>query len=131
MQSLPSFMIVADPNVDAIAVKEARSKGVKVIGILDSNSNPDAVDFGIPANDDSAKSITLIMTILGWRNRYCSWWKSLNLLTKEMTKLYCLSSKQTEFKIQDLLTKEEAFEQTGAQTVRNVKKTTTSAEVTE
>ncbi|WP_429985577.1 30S ribosomal protein S2, partial [Mycoplasmopsis bovis] len=46
------------------AVKEARSKGVKVIGILDSNSNPDAVDFGIPANDDSAKSITLIMTIL-------------------------------------------------------------------
>ncbi len=35
MQSLPSFMIVADPNVDAIAVKEARSKGVKVIGILE------------------------------------------------------------------------------------------------
>nr|WP_223644917.1 30S ribosomal protein S2 [Mycoplasma tauri] len=64
MQSLPAFMIVADPNVDAIAVKEARSKGVKVIGILDSNSDPDSVDFGIPANDDSAKSIALIITIL-------------------------------------------------------------------
>ncbi|WP_029513424.1 30S ribosomal protein S2 [Mycoplasmopsis primatum] len=64
MQSRPEFMIVADPIVDAIAVKEARSKGVKVIGILDSNSDPDSVDFGIPANDDSAKSIALIITIL-------------------------------------------------------------------
>ncbi|VEU60652.1 Vegetative protein 209 [Mycoplasmopsis bovigenitalium] len=64
MKGLPTFMIVADPNEDEIAVKEARKKGVKVIAILDSNSNPDAVDFGIPANDDSAKSINLIITIL-------------------------------------------------------------------
>lgn len=64
MQGLPTFMIVADPNDDEIAVKEARKKGVKIIGILDSNANPDLVDFGIPANDDSAKSITLIITIL-------------------------------------------------------------------
>lgn len=64
MHGTPQFMIVADPNEDAIAVKEARSKGVKVIGILDSNSDPDKVDFGIPANDDSAKSIALIITIL-------------------------------------------------------------------
>ncbi|QBF34494.1 30S ribosomal protein S2 [Mycoplasmopsis phocirhinis] len=64
MRGLPTFMIVADPNEDEIAVKEARKKGVKVIAILDSNSNPDAVDFGIPANDDSAKSINLIITIL-------------------------------------------------------------------
>ncbi|WP_027120622.1 30S ribosomal protein S2 [Mycoplasmopsis lipofaciens] len=64
MQGLPNFMIIADPNEDEIAVKEARKKGVKIIGILDSNTNPDLVDFGIPANDDSAKSITLIMTVL-------------------------------------------------------------------
>lgn len=64
MRNLPTFMIVADPEDDAIAVKEARRKGVRVIGILDSNADPDSVDFGIPANDDSAKCITLIMTIL-------------------------------------------------------------------
>ncbi|WP_406616833.1 30S ribosomal protein S2 [Mycoplasmopsis adleri] len=64
MRSIPQFMIVADPNEDTIAIREARSKGVKVIGILDSNTDPDLVDFGIPANDDSAKSITLIITIL-------------------------------------------------------------------
>ncbi|WP_029906479.1 30S ribosomal protein S2, partial [Mycoplasmopsis opalescens] len=64
MKGIPTFMIVADPNTDLIAVKEARRKGVKVIGIIDSNTDPDLVDFGIPANDDSAKSITLIITIL-------------------------------------------------------------------
>ncbi|MFV8479254.1 30S ribosomal protein S2 [Mycoplasma sp. VS428] len=64
MQRLPQVMIVADPNEDEIAVKEAKRKKIKVIGILDTNSNPDLLDFGIPANDDSAKSIMLIMTIL-------------------------------------------------------------------
>ncbi|WP_051617827.1 30S ribosomal protein S2 [Mycoplasmopsis iners] len=64
MQGPTNFMIIADPNEDEIAVKEARRKGVKVIGILDSNTNPDLVDFGIPANDDSAKSISVIITIL-------------------------------------------------------------------
>lgn len=64
MYRIPSFMIVADPNVDNIAVREARKKGVKIIGILDSNTDPDLVDFGIPANDDSAKCIALIITVL-------------------------------------------------------------------
>ncbi|MEA4115412.1 30S ribosomal protein S2 [Mycoplasma sp. 744] len=64
MQGPTNFMIIADPNEDEIAVKEARKKGVKVIGLLDSNTDPDLVDFGIPANDDSAKSINVIITIL-------------------------------------------------------------------
>ncbi|WP_324673143.1 30S ribosomal protein S2 [Mycoplasma sp. 888] len=64
MSRLPQVMIVADPNEDAIAVKEAKRKKIKVIGILDTNANPDLLDFGIPANDDSSKSIALIMTIL-------------------------------------------------------------------
>lgn len=64
MRRLPQVMIVADPNEDNIAVKEAKRKGIKVIGILDTNADPDFVDFGIPANDDSAKCISLIMTIL-------------------------------------------------------------------
>ncbi|MEE3928498.1 30S ribosomal protein S2 [Mycoplasmopsis ciconiae] len=64
MKRLPQVMIVADPNEDNIAVKEAKRKGIKVIALLDTNSDPDFVDFGIPANDDSAKCISLIMTIL-------------------------------------------------------------------
>ncbi|WP_434337208.1 30S ribosomal protein S2 [Mesomycoplasma conjunctivae] len=57
-------MLVADPNKDIIAVKEARKKGIKIIGIIDTNTDPALVDFGIPANDDSTKSLTLIFTIL-------------------------------------------------------------------
>lgn len=64
MQRVPQFMIVADPNEDLIAVKEARKKNVKVIGVIDTNTNPDLVDLGIPANDDSLKSINVIITLL-------------------------------------------------------------------
>ncbi|QJB71190.1 30S ribosomal protein S2 [Mycoplasma sp. 1654_15] len=58
------IMLVADPNKDIIAIKEAKKAKVKVIGIMDSNTDPSLLDFGIPANDDSVKSITLIFTIL-------------------------------------------------------------------
>ncbi|MDW2835397.1 30S ribosomal protein S2 [Mesomycoplasma ovipneumoniae] len=67
LKDVPLFsliMLVADPLKDIIAVKEARKKGIKIIGITDSNVDPSLVDFGIPANDDSTKSITLIFTIL-------------------------------------------------------------------
>ncbi|TNK93334.1 30S ribosomal protein S2, partial [Mycoplasmopsis pullorum] len=64
MKRIPNVMIVADPNEDEIAIKEAKRKGIKVIALLDTNSDPDFVDFGIPANDDSAKCISLIFTIL-------------------------------------------------------------------
>ncbi|MGX9395224.1 30S ribosomal protein S2 [Mycoplasma sp. 1781] len=61
---MPQVMIVASPVEDEIAIREAKRKGLKVFAIHDTNSNPDLVDFVIPANDDSAKSLTLIITIL-------------------------------------------------------------------
>lgn len=65
MRRRPQLMIVADPMGDIIAVREARKLGIKVFGIVDTNVDPSIVDVAIPANDDSVKSITLIMTILG------------------------------------------------------------------
>lgn len=65
LQRTPHFMIVADPNEDLIAIKEAKKRNVKVIGIIDTNTDPELVDLGIPANDDSVKSLNLIITILG------------------------------------------------------------------
>lgn len=64
MRQRPNIMIVADPNADLIAVKEAKKLGIKVIGIVDTNTDPNLVDVAIPANDDSIKSVTLIITIL-------------------------------------------------------------------
>ncbi|PAK21386.1 30S ribosomal protein S2 [Mycoplasmopsis agassizii] len=64
MRRQPNFMIVVDPEHDKIAVTEARRKGVKIIGVVDTDGNPDDVDLAIPANDDSVKSIRLILTVL-------------------------------------------------------------------
>lgn len=65
MRFKPTVMIIADPKSDEIAVKEARKLGVKIIGIVDTNNDPTSVDVAIPANDDSLKSINLIITLLG------------------------------------------------------------------
>lgn len=58
------IMLVADPNKDIIAVQEAKKKEVKIIGVVNTNTDPSLVDFPIPANDGSIKTLTLIFTIL-------------------------------------------------------------------
>ena len=60
MAQLPTAVFVADAKKDDGALREARRVGIKTIAIVDTNSNPDLVDFVIPANDDAAKSIELI-----------------------------------------------------------------------
>ncbi|VEU78546.1 Vegetative protein 209 [Metamycoplasma arthritidis] len=62
--TFPQVMICASPLEDEIAIAEAKKKGIKIFAIQDTNSNPDLVDFAIPANDDSVKSITVVTTIL-------------------------------------------------------------------
>ena len=62
--SFPQVMICASPIDDEIAIKEARKKGIKIFTINDTNTNPDLAEFVIPGNDDSTKSLTLILTIL-------------------------------------------------------------------
>lgn len=60
MKGKPAAIFVQDVMRDELAIKEARAAGVKVIGIVDSNVNPELVDFPIPANDDALASIELI-----------------------------------------------------------------------
>ena len=58
---LPSALFVVDVMKENIAVKEANRLGIPVFGIVDTNSNPDNIDFVIPANDDASKSIEVIL----------------------------------------------------------------------
>ena len=51
---------VVDPKKEKIAVKEARILGIPVVGIVDTNCDPDDVDFIIPANDDAIRAVKLI-----------------------------------------------------------------------
>ena len=62
---LPSALFVIDVKREHIAVKEAQRLNIPVFGIVDTNSDPDAIDFPIPANDDAYKSIALIMSAMG------------------------------------------------------------------
>lgn len=59
--SLPDAIFVLDMKKDALAVKEARTKGVKVIGIADTNVDPTIADYPIPANDDAISSLKYIL----------------------------------------------------------------------
>ena len=64
MRKLPNAVIVVDPQIEHNAVAEAHKLGIPVFGIADTNSDPDVLDFPIPANDDAVRSVRLIMTVL-------------------------------------------------------------------
>jgi len=64
MTSLPGVMIVVDSKKEHIAIGEARKLGIPVVGVIDTNCDPDHVDVIIPANDDAIRSVSLILTAL-------------------------------------------------------------------
>ena len=64
MSRTPAALFVVDVTKESIAVKEAKRLGIPVYGIVDTNSNPNDVDFVIPANDDATKSVEVILTAL-------------------------------------------------------------------
>ena len=60
MQGMPGAIFVVDPKKERIAVKEARILGIPIVGIVDTNCDPDDVDYVIPANDDAIRAVKLI-----------------------------------------------------------------------
>jgi small subunit ribosomal protein S2 len=64
MGGLPDLMFVIDTNKESIAVKEARKLGIPVVAIIDTNCDPQEVDFPIPGNDDAARAIQLYCNLI-------------------------------------------------------------------
>ncbi|MFA7020423.1 MAG: 30S ribosomal protein S2 [Bacilli bacterium] len=64
MRRLPQAVIVVDPDIERNAVREARKLKIPVFGIVDTNSDPDVLDYPIPANDDAVRSVRLIISVL-------------------------------------------------------------------
>ena len=64
MNSLPSFLFVVDINRERIAVEEAKKLDIPVVGIVDTNSDPNEINYPIPANDDGLRSIEIITNII-------------------------------------------------------------------
>ena len=61
MESLPSAVFVIDPRKEAIVVKEARKLGIPIVALVDTNCDPDEVDYVIPGNDDAIRSCAVIV----------------------------------------------------------------------
>lgn len=64
MTRIPGLLFVVDIKKEHLAIKEAKILGIPVIGIVDTNSDPEEADFPIPANDDSIKTIELITKVI-------------------------------------------------------------------
>ena len=64
MESLPKAIIVVDPRVEMNAIHEARRLHIPVFGIVDTNCDPDDVDYPIPANDDAVRSVKVVLGVL-------------------------------------------------------------------
>ncbi|MDD5805861.1 MAG: 30S ribosomal protein S2 [Eggerthellales bacterium] len=64
MTKLPDAVYVVDTNREQLAIHEAKRLGIPVVGTLDTNCDPDDVDFGIPANDDAIRSVDLITSFI-------------------------------------------------------------------
>ncbi len=64
MKKLPQAMVIVDPRKEDIAIKEAKILGIPVFGIVDTNCDPDMVDYVIPGNDDAVRSVKLLIGVL-------------------------------------------------------------------
>ena len=64
MGGLPDAIFVVDVDYENIAITEARKLGIPVIGVVDTNSSPDGIDYVIPGNDDAIRSIKLFVSAL-------------------------------------------------------------------
>ena len=64
MYKLPQALYIVDPSKEEIAIKEARTLGIPVFGIVDTNCDPDMVDYVIPGNDDAIRAVKLITGVM-------------------------------------------------------------------
>jgi small subunit ribosomal protein S2 len=64
MRRLPDMLFVVDTNLEDLAVKEANKLKLPIIGMVDTNSDPDPIDFVIPSNDDAIRAVKLIVSII-------------------------------------------------------------------
>ena len=64
MKKTPDLVFVIDTNYESLAIKESLKLGIPIIAILDTNSDPDGIDFPIPGNDDARRSIDLYCSLI-------------------------------------------------------------------
>ena len=64
MKKIPDLVFIIDTNYESLAIKESLKLNIPIIAILDTNSDPDGIDFPIPGNDDARRSIDLYCSLV-------------------------------------------------------------------
>ena len=64
MKKIPDLVFIIDTNYESLAIKESIKLNIPIIAVLDTNSNPDGIDFPIPGNDDARRSIDLYCNLI-------------------------------------------------------------------
>ena len=64
MKELPGILFIVDTRMEAIAVAEAKRQGIPIVAVVDTNCNPDGINYPIPGNDDAIRAITLFTQII-------------------------------------------------------------------
>ena len=64
MAGLPDALFIIDPKREAIAVREAKILGIPIFAVVDTNCNPDEIDYPIPGNDDAIRAIALFLEVM-------------------------------------------------------------------
>jgi small subunit ribosomal protein S2 len=88
MERMPSALFVVDTKKEETIVKEATKLSIPIIGLLDTNSNPDLIAYPIPANDDASKSIRMVTSVIAdavieGRKRFLSYLSQAGVSVKE------------------------------------------------
>lgn len=115
MENMPKAAVIIDTQKEDTAVKEARRLSIPIVGLLDTNSNPDLVNYPIPGNDDATKSIKLAVSLLAesiieGRKKFLSYLSESGVALKSEKEEIPLVLPEEEVKIKEI---EELVEDTG------------------
>lgn len=116
----PGVVVLVDVKKELTAVREARFIGTPIVAILDTNSDPDLVDYAVPGNDDAIKSITMLMTVMA--DAVKAGYADFSKVVKEVKKEVKIVEKVKEVKKVDAEVKKEEVKKPVKKVVASTKK---------
>ena len=118
MKKAPDAMIIVDPRKEEIAIKEAHILGIPVFGVVDTNCDPDMVDYVIPGNDDAVRSVKLMIGALANAISEANGTEMVDYLTDEDKGKAKKESKETKKEETEVVEKKSAPKKEGKQEVK-------------
>ena len=139
MNKLPGALFIVDPTKEEIAIREARKLNIPVFGIVDTNCDPDMVDYVIPGNDDAIRSVKLMVSVLTNAIVEANGGKIIDYVTedkkkdngKDIMEKALETVKKKEDRKEDFKAKKDKFKKTKEEKPKTIEKANTKEEVKE